>query len=185
MFDYIRAEKYITYDGAQLSAHFAYKNFNILGNSIVVFKGGCRIPYENMVDLEDVINHDEIYSKEMLHFIAEFFDFSLTEMIMLQRIFASLVSERILFETGKVLRRDGDDLFLRDRKLSISIATTTGVSSMFHFAMNLDSSDTPVDTISLGEIGIENIWDFTDKLMECLKKEIKGIRGARCKVIPR
>ena len=35
MFEYIRADKDIVYDGSQLSAHFAYKDFNILGNSIV------------------------------------------------------------------------------------------------------------------------------------------------------
>jgi len=185
MFEYIKVTEKLDYDGSQLSPHFAYRNFKKLGDSIVYFRGACDIPYENMVDLEDVINHDSIYSKNMAHVIAEFFDLDLIHTIMTQRLLASIICEDILLETGKTLRRDGDDIFFSDKKLSISIATTTGVSSMFHFAMNLSSDDTPVDTISLFELGIEDVDAFMDRIIQNLKKELRGIKDAKCKVTPR
>ena len=172
----------ITYDGSQLCAHFAYKNYGIQGDSLVCFEGPCNIPQENMADLEDVIEGEEIYSDSMLHFIGEFFFSSLQEVVLYQRIFASIIKDVILKKTTKNLLRDGDDLFLREKKLSISIATVTGVSTVFHFAMNTDSKNTPVDTISLGELGIEDIHEFANIILEKMQEEVTKARLAVCKV---
>ncbi|MFW5782602.1 MAG: DUF366 family protein [Candidatus Muiribacteriaceae bacterium] len=170
------------YDGSQLSSNFAYRKFGISGDSIVGFSGGCNIPQENMADLEDILDGEEIYSDKMLHFIAEFFFYDLNTVIALQRIFAGLIAELLYDRTGKRLDRDGDDLYLGPDKLSISIATHTGVSNMFHFAMNLDSRNTPVKTVSLAELGIEDINDLTQEIFKLFSEELKGMIKARCKV---
>lgn len=172
----------IDYDGSQLSSHFAYRNFNINGDSIIAFCGKCNIPEKNMADLEDVIEGEQIYSSSMLHFIGEFFFNSLYEVILYQRIFASIIKDEISKVTTKNIRRDGDDLFSKDRKLSISIACPTGTSMMFHFAMNIESSHTPVDTISLPELGIDNIDEFTWNILNRFKNEIERAEYAKCKV---
>lgn len=170
------------YDGSQLSSHFAYKKLHICGDSIVGFHGPCNIPEENMADLEDVIENDEIYSNNMLHFIGEFFFNSLYEVILYQRIFASIIKDELKKRTQSIIIRDGDDLFVKDRKLSISIATSTGLSNMFHFAMNTDTKNTPVDTVSLHELGIDDIYSFALDIMKLFKKEIANAEFARCKV---
>ncbi|MGM0607337.1 MAG: DUF366 family protein [Candidatus Muiribacteriota bacterium] len=173
----------IDYDGSQLSAHFGYKNFEILGDSLIAFEGKCNIPQSQMADLEDIVDDEEIYSDGMLHFIGEFFSASLEEVILYQRIFASIIQDEVFKNTNKLLIRDGDDLFFtKGRKLSISIATKTGVSTMFHFGMNTDSKNTPVDTISLEEIGIDNIHFFTYKILEKFKTELMSAGLAKCKV---
>ena len=62
-------DKEIKYIGSQLSPHWIYKNFNIQGDVIVAFQGECKVDLTEMVDIEDVINNEPIYSKYMLSFI--------------------------------------------------------------------------------------------------------------------
>ena len=51
-------DKEIKYTGEQLSPHWIYKNFNIMGDAIVSFIGECEVNLNHMVDIEDVINNE-------------------------------------------------------------------------------------------------------------------------------
>ena len=62
-------EKEIKYTGLELAPHWIYKNFNIQGDAIVAFMGGCDVKLDHMVDIEDVLSNSPIYSEKMLHFI--------------------------------------------------------------------------------------------------------------------
>ena len=62
-------EKEIKYEGFQLAPHWIYKNFKIQGDATVAFIGECDVKLDEMVDIEDVINNEPIYSKLMLSFI--------------------------------------------------------------------------------------------------------------------
>ena len=64
----------IKYTGVQLAPHWIYKNYNIMGNAIVSFIGECEVKLDHMVDIEDVINNEPIYSIKMLSFIEENFN---------------------------------------------------------------------------------------------------------------
>ena len=66
-------EKEIKYIGSQLAPHWIYKNHKIQGDAIVAFIGECEVHLTEMVDIEDVINNEPIYSKLMLSFISEQF----------------------------------------------------------------------------------------------------------------
>ena len=59
-------DKNIKYEGFQLSPHWIYKNFKIQGDAVVAFIGECDVKLNEMVDIEDVINNEPIYSKKML-----------------------------------------------------------------------------------------------------------------------
>lgn len=59
-------DKEIKYEGYQLAPHWIYKNFKIQGDAIVAFCGECEVKLTEMVDIEDVINNEPIYSKNML-----------------------------------------------------------------------------------------------------------------------
>ena len=63
-------DKKIKYIGSQLAPHWIYKNFGIQGDAIVAFTGECDVKLSEMVDIEDVINNEPIYSKSMLSFIS-------------------------------------------------------------------------------------------------------------------
>jgi hypothetical protein len=175
------------YDGSQLKPLFAYLNYGILGDSIVAWRGSCDVTSELMIDGEDLIEGSEIASDEMLHFIVEVFDRELATGVLLQRIFAA-ISKDILQNLSPILvndrmLRDGDDLFWGDRKLSISIASRSAVSTMMHFALNITNNGTPVRTCCLGDLQVEPLH-FAGLLMDAFTKEWQSVLKATRKVRP-
>ena len=55
----------ITYEGHQLSPHWIYRTFDLLGDAAVGFIGPCQVNLTEMVDLEDVKASAPIYSPLM------------------------------------------------------------------------------------------------------------------------
>ena len=84
-------DKKIKYIGSQLAPHWIYKNFKIQGDAIVAFVGECEVKLTEMVDIEDVINNEPIYSKYMLSFITEQFNIELVEGVFRQRLLICII----------------------------------------------------------------------------------------------
>jgi hypothetical protein len=172
------AEGRIDYDGTQIHSLWAYRTLGLQGDSIVAFQGACEIPFDNMVDLEDVRARSRIASPLMLHFIAEHFDRDLEKAVLRQRLLAAVAKDLL----GPDVRRDGDDLFLGPGKLSISIATLTPVSSKIHFGINVERAlDVGVETRALQDLGVEPAA-FARKAMERYAAEMDGVLDARTRV---
>jgi hypothetical protein len=180
-------KKYFAYTGDQLRSHFAYENYGVLGNSIVAWIGPCDIPFEHMVDLEDVLAKSPIRGALMLHFIVEVFNQSLFSAVSLQRLLASIVKDEIESRLNSKriiqLRRDGDDVFWDDKKITISIASISAVSTQIHFAVNVNNKDTPVKTAALDDFKI-NVNDFGKAMLEKFSEEFDSIEIATQKVRP-
>lgn len=174
-------EKEIKYIGSQLAPHWIYKNFNILGDAIVAFVGEVDVNLSEMVDIEDVINNEPIYSKKMLNFIIEQFNLPLEQMVCLQRLFVSIIKE-VLEEYGAVVKRDGDDLFFDNRKLSVSIATKSTTSCLIHTALNIIKEGAPIDASDITELGIKDVQKFANEIMKKYADEIESIKNACYKV---
>ncbi len=175
-------ENDLNYDGSQLHSLFGYLGNGILGDSIIAFKGACQIPFENMVDGEDVLAQSSIQGQSMLHFIIEEFGMSLELAVTRQRLFAALVlGELTKYSPRAELRREGDDIYRHDSKLSISIATVSPVSALIHFAMNITNDGTPVKTVSLIDIGVEP-REIAGLIAQRYIHEIKTIKEACTKV---
>jgi hypothetical protein len=81
------------------------------------------------------------------------------------------------------LGRDGDDLYWGDRKLSISIASQSAVSTMVHFAVNITNAGTPVRTCALEDLGVDP-KEFADAAMDALALEWASVLKATRKVRP-
>lgn len=147
----------LDYDGTQIRSLWAYREFGIQGDSIAAFIGGCEIPVDNIVDLEDVRAKSRIASPLMLHFIEEHFDLDLEKAVLRQRLLSVQVKDALSeLAPGKRIRREGDDLFLGPGKLSISIATLTPVSSKIHFGINVERAlDVGVETRALKDLGVD------------------------------
>jgi len=135
-----------------------------------------------MVDLEDVLAEDHIYSEDMLHFIIEHFDMDLEKTVTRQRLFIAVIKETLDARGIRGVTREGDDLFRGQDKLSVSIATLSPVSSMIHTGLNISSHNTPVSTVSLQDLGIEDYLDFGTEVAEAYASEVASIKAARCKV---
>lgn len=177
-------EQETKYHGYELSPHWIYKNFKLKGDSIVAFVGECEVKLTEMVDIEDVINNEPIFSDKMLSFIEENFHSTLNEAIYRQRLLAGIVKDMIKeqFPEAKVIR-DGDDVYLNDKKLTVSIATKSITSTLIHFGINIDPTHAPVKAAGLKtDLGITNIKDFAQKLMERYNREVEDIDFAASKV---
>ncbi|MGB4162702.1 MAG: DUF366 family protein [Methanosarcina flavescens] len=125
------------YDGSQISSLWAYNSFGIQEDSIVVFRGLCDVQIEHMIDLEDRRANESIWSEDMVSFIIEHFDSTDLKLIYArQRLFTALVRE-YLANLGVQTTREGDDLFLKGKKLTVSIASTSAVSQKIHFGINI------------------------------------------------
>ena len=172
----------IKYIGSQLAPHWIYKNFKMQGDAIVDFIGECEVKLTEMVDIEDVINNEPIYSKSMLSFITEHFNVNLLEGVFRQRLLICIIKE-LLEERGIFVVRNGDDLMIDGRKLSVSIATKSTTSILIHTGLNILSEDAPVKASGLtSELGISDIKEFALEIMKRYSEELQDIVLASTKV---
>lgn len=175
-------DKEIKYIGSQLAPHWIYKNFKLQGDAIVAFVGECEVALTEMVDIEDVINNEPIYSKSMLSFITEQFNVNLVEGVFRQRLLICIIKE-LLEERGVFVVRKGDDLMIDGRKLSVSIATKSTTSILIHTGLNILSEGAPVKASGLtSELGITDIKEFALEVMKRYSEEIEDINLASTKV---
>ena len=174
-------DKEIKYIGSQLAPHWIYKNFHLQGDAIVAFIGEVDVKLNEMVDIEDVINNEPIYSRSMLNFIIEQFDISLLGMIYAQRMFITIIKE-VLEQKGIQVKREGDDLFYKNRKLSVSIATKSLCSCLIHTGLNIIKEGAPIEASDLSEMGIKDIKEFALLILEKYKQEAQDIKMAQYKV---
>jgi hypothetical protein len=170
----------ITYTGAELSSHWLYRNFGLKGNALAAFIGPCEVK-EYLVDMEDRRKDREIRSPLMLHFISEYFDLDLEKTILRQRLFISILGEEINRISKKHLERIGNDLYVKDSKLSVAIATLTPVSCVFHVGINIATSGAPVKVIGLDELSVSPM-NLANRVFKHYSQELKDISMARAKV---
>lgn len=174
----------ICYDGTQLKSHWISETAGIDGDAIASFIGPADVPIENMVDLEDVANDEPIFSRSMLHFIVEHMGLDLPLAVARQRLITAIAAELLHgYRTAANVVRKGDDLYDGERKISVSIATTSPTSSLIHFAMNIESAGTPLPTKGLDDFGIEP-KPFAMALMNTYAGEIESMAHACTKVRP-
>ncbi len=173
------AEDPIAYTGRELRSHWIFETFGLQGDAIVAFTGPCDVALEAMVDLADVAAGESIRARLMVHFIAECFDRDLEKAVLRQRLLVALAAEKL--GVSAQVRREGDDLYVGDRKLSVSIATASPVSTLIHFAINIDPEGAPVAAIGLDELGVD-APALAGTLMAAFADELTGVAHARCKV---
>ena len=181
----------ITYDGSQLRSHYAYTEHDVQGDSVVAFRGPCRVGVDDLVDLEDRKNKAEIYSEEMAHFIVELFGRDLDLTLAIQRLLLCVIKDVIEeLKPELFINRRGDDLYIEvevdegeeeNRKLTVSVATASPVSTLIHAGINISSRNTPVPTLGLDDLEIP-VDDFILKVLQGFINEMKGMELARCKV---
>ncbi len=180
---YCFIDKEIKYIGSQLAPHWIYQNFKLQGDAAVAFCGGADVKLTEMVDIEDVINNEPIYSENMLHFLVEHFNINLVEGVLRQRLLVNTAKECIEKISDKKIIRSGDDLFFENKKISVSIATCSYNSVLIHFAMNITSKNTPIPTAGLtSELEIDDIKLLAKNILISYTDEIEDIINASCKV---
>jgi len=177
-------EQEIPYTGAELRSGWLRETLGLEGDAIAAFIGPCDVAFEHMVDLEDLAAGSRIYSRRMLHFIAEHADRDLERAVLRQRLLVAIAFECISHQAAPTeLRRDGNDLFFRGRKLSVSVATTSSAFGLIHLGLNIIAQGAPVPAADLTEIGIEP-RALALEVMATYAKEMESVAAAQRKVRP-
>ncbi|MFB3882898.1 MAG: DUF366 family protein [Armatimonadota bacterium] len=204
-------DREITYTGAQLRSGWIAEVAGLSGDAAIAFLGPCDVAPEHMVDTVDLQAGARIYSPRMLHIIVEHPGLDLIHVTVRQRLLIATAGETINTHLGEpLLRREGDDLYLRDRKLSVSVATvgtaggpgTAGfglppadrpqaeacatlpsVSGLIHAGFNVRGEGAPVPAIGLEELGLDP-RAFAERLLAAYAAELQGISSAAAKVRP-
>jgi len=184
--------KNIEYDGSQLSPLWAYTNFDVQGDSIISFRGPCNVSEEFMVDMEDRRKHAAISSPDMLHFIIEKFSVGINEIVLVERLLATVITEllRDIIDEEADVEREYDNIYAaapgqKERaKLNVSVATVSPISGLVHFGLNITGEGTPVEAVGLEELGVGDINKFAVDVARLLIDEVKNVGIDASKVRP-
>lgn len=177
--DWVFIDSELGYDGSQIKSLWAYREAGIEEDSIISFLGSCNIQSDAQVDIESVVLQKEIHSPKMLHFIVEHFDeVSLRLIRIRQRFLACLVQE--LVDKDCEISRKGDDLFWKEKKLTVCTATVSPVSAKIHFGVNVESDE----YASLQEIGYSDPKKLALEVCRRYSREIEDIEGCIRKTRP-
>jgi len=137
------------YDGSALHCRQAYKFFkkdvNPLGN-IISFVSPMTVEGDNLIDLEDSLNKDYIYSDLAMNFIMEIPNKDIWGGVLFQRLLnaqvGSLLCSKYLNTEGFV---DGDDIMVGDelnaKKTSVSIAAEKNGAVLIHLGININAGE--------------------------------------------
>ncbi len=175
-------EKEILYDGEPLKSLWAFRQFDLQGDSIVAFEGPCRVEVDQLVDLADAKAGAFIFSRRMLHFIAEHFDMDLEKAVWKQRALTALAQDELNRRLGRLaVERRGNDLWDGDAKISVSIATRTPVSCKIHFGINVDAEGAPVKAKGLRDFNLD-APTLAQALLLRYREECEDVWMDRCKV---
>jgi hypothetical protein len=120
----------------------------------------------------------------MLHFLAEHFQQPLREGNVRLRLFASIVKETLEeMAPGIAVKRDGDDLYVNGRKLTVAICTVSALSTLFHYGININPAGAPVAAVGLKKFDIDPkrfgaaVLDRYERECESLERAIRKVRG--------
>ena len=171
----------LDYTGAELRSHFVREVGGLEGDAALAFVGRCDVPTDSMVDLEDRSAGAFLFSPRMLHVIIEHFGTPLRETVLRQRLLSRLAAELLEKAGVRAVSVAGDDVFVEERKASVSIATASLVSSLVHFGINVRTVGAPVAAWGLEEASLEAA-DYARSLLGAYAAEIADVCRAATKV---
>lgn len=178
------AESRLDYSGRELRSHWIMERFGIEGDAVVSFRGACAVTGEDLVDREDFLLGNIVAGDDMQHFIVEIFGAGLVAITFAQRLLCSIARDVMNDRVGRAaVERRGDDLFVGDGKLSVSVATISPVSGLIHLGLNVTTGGVPVKAACLDDLGIDPRW-LAGEVSSRLVDEVDSCIRASHKVRP-
>lgn len=183
----------LDYDGSLIHEPFAYKfyrkNLPPLG-AIICFRGKMDVK-EHLIDLEDSLADDFIYSEDALNFCWEISNMNPIGAVAFQRLFSNLVGNFInkYFDQYDIIVQ-GDDIMIKDsntflkfNKLSVSITKCENGTAYGHLGLNNWAGPKAPDFAGSLEMDDGNIQDFFALVQDIFYNTLKDINLASRKVI--
>ena len=140
-----------TYNGSILQDRFAYSFFKdkvLRTGNIIAGISPAQVEADYMIDKEDLISKDYIYSEKMIHFLIEIPDVSLFAGVCFQRLYCNMIGNILARYVKSSVEIDGDDIFVikehnqggviqQKGKASVSIAKHCNDAVLIHIGINV------------------------------------------------
>lgn len=186
------------YDGLLLHSRFAYKYFRDktlpIGN-IIAFRAPMNVEAAGMIDSEDVLNNDYIYSEDAINFLWEIPNLDPFGAVSYQRLLntqiASILSTKYLNAPIEV---DGDDLIVHKEhnqggvtqskgKCSVSITYSKNNVALGHTGINITAGKKAPAFAFSTNLNDEQVKQFMQEVIELFYNMNDNIFIATSKVI--
>jgi hypothetical protein len=189
-------EETVPYNGVELRSGWVRERFGLEGDAIIAFHGPCSVKGDALVDLEDLAAGETVEGENMLHFIAEISGVGLPGIAFLQRLLCVIAGRAVEEACGGLrekesgesvscrVRREGDDLYVGEGKLSVSIATVSPESGppergLIHLGLNISTAGVPVKAASLEDLGVDYRGLAPSILMAFVSEVEGGLHASR------
>jgi hypothetical protein len=178
------------YCGKAIHDRFAYKFFkkevNALGN-IVSFIAPMEVT-DNLIDLEDSINKDFIYSESAINFIMEIPNKNIWGGVLFQRLLnaqvGSVLCSKYLQTSGYV---DGDDIMVEtedgSKKASVSIAAEKNGAVLIHLGININAGERAPDFAYSTNLTEEQANEFMSEVEGIFYSILSDVFTATTKIV--
>lgn len=168
------------YTGTELRSGWVAQVTGLEGDAAVGFIGPCGVATEDMVDLDDARAGHRIDAAKMAHVVIEHRACDLRAAVLRQRLLVCILCE-LLWARGFQVRRDGDDVYHGERKLTVSVAAPGRACAVIHLGINIDPEGAPVPAVGLDELAVPP-RELLEELLERYVREIRTAGHAETKV---
>ena len=173
--NFLYSEPQQKFTGEQMEAHWAAKNFDLIGDCIIAFQGPCQVLEKYFINIKHIRKKSIVESEAMLHFVIEHFDSDLEKAFLRQKLFLSILKDKLNHRLkGDVLQRWGDNIYDGDAKLTIAAVTKTSVSTKLHIGINVKGQNAPVKTKGLANYNVDPV-ELAQVVMNQYKLDIRRI----------
>lgn len=169
-----------TYDGDLIHRRFAYtffKNRTLPIGNIVTFRSPMLVEADGMIDHEDVLKNDFIYSDDAINFCWEIPGLDSFGAVAWQRLFNTSIANILQSMIQAPIEVDGDDLIVHKEftrggivqhkgKCSVSITYTKDGAAIGHTGINVTAGDKAPPFAYSTNLTDEQIKTFQDTVVE-------------------
>lgn len=185
------------YDGKLIHSRFAYsffkKEVSPYGN-IVAFRSPMTV-VENLIDLEDSLSKDYIFSADAINFCWEIPNLDPFGAVAFQRLFNTAVANILASYIKKGIVMKGDDLMVIDDfvgsdnekhtsgKASVSITYSKDNVAIGHTGINVDAGKQAPGFAYSTKLADYDVEEFMNRVIHYFNNEVRDIQIATTKVI--
>jgi len=187
-----------SYDGNLLHSRFAYRFFRNqtlpIGN-IIAFRSPMHVEAEGMIDSEDVLNNDFIYSEDAINFLWEIPNLDPFGAVAYQRLLNTQIANMLSIKYLKApIEVDGDDLIVHKEhtqggvtqpkgKCSVSITYSKNNVALGHTGINITAGKKAPAFAYSTNLSNEQADQFMKDVIDIFYKMNEDIFIATTKVI--
>ena len=186
------------YDGMLIHKRFAYTYFRKktlpIGN-IIAFRAPMNVQAAGMIDSEDVLQNDYIYSDDAINFCWEIPNVDPYGAVAFQRLFNTQIANILYKIIQKPIEVDGDDLMIHDEfegsdgsiqkqgKCSVSITYVKEHVAIGHTGINVNAGRKAPPFAYSTKLTDEQVEEFMKQVIESFYNLSDDIFIATTKVI--